>query len=217
MYKWFCTQNILIFFTGIIAVMVGYLYYILFMRLSVDSKTSKEIDPVIQISIPRTPSCTTTVPHLGVLTNPDPRVTLSNPYNPPLKIDPILLSKKNDITQDIVLPSLPININTSTIDTPYTQMGILTKQNGKDREPVILPLMGRNLLNGRDKWMYYTMTNSAGSINTRLPVRVNGKNGMNEYGCDMIYNGDTVYVDGYNDTFSATIYENAVLRYLPII
>ena len=209
MYKWFCTQNILIFCIGIIAVMVGYLYYILFMRLSGDGKPSKEIDPVIQISIPRTPSCTTT--------DLDPRVALSNPYNPPLKIDPILLSKKNDITQDIVLPSLPININTSTIDTPYTQMGILTKQTGKDREPVILPLMGRNLLNGRDKWMYYTMTNSAGSINTRLPVRVNGKNGMNEYGCDMIYNGDTVYVDGYNDTFSATIYENAVLRYLPII
>ena len=40
---------------------------------------------------------------------------------------------------------------------------------------------------------------------------------MNEYGCDKIYDGDTVYVQGYNGIFRATIYDNDVLRYIPIV
>jgi hypothetical protein len=81
---------------------------------------------------------------------------------------------------------------------------------------MILPLMGRNLLNGRDKWQYYTMTNGAGSINTKLPISVNGKSCTGEYGCDSISSGDIVYVEGYNDTFRATVYENALMQYLPL-
>jgi sortase (surface protein transpeptidase) len=34
-------------------------------------------------------------------------------------------------------------------------------------------------------------------------------------GCDEVYNGDTVYVEGYNETFRATIYENALYSYIP--
>ena len=29
--------------------------------------------------------------------------------------------------------------------------------------------------------------------------------------------GDTVYVEGYNDAFNVTIYENSQLRYIPIL
>lgn len=217
--KWFCTQNILIFFVGFMGVLVGYLYYIVLSKNTVRSSESVNGLPA-QINV-----------------DTDPRIKLSNPYSPPLKNDAILLSnvltghgKPSTATSAIVSSTttseigigrrglaVPVNVNTSVIDTPYTQMGILTKQNGQNAEPVILPLMGRSLWNGRDKWMYYTMTNSAGSINTRLTIRVNGKSGTNEYGCDMISTGDTIYVDGYNDTFRATIYENAVLRYLPVV
>jgi hypothetical protein len=229
--KLFCTQNILIFFVGFIGILVGYLYYMLFML-----NISRQNDANVTTTANGT---NVSPPSISINYESDPRVNLSNPYNPPLKDDTILLSKKNDVPQEIatlsplisapLAPSAmkvqkdlaqrqtPINVSTSTIEMPYTQMGILTKQTGKNTEPVILPLMGRNLLNGRDKWMYYTMTNSAGSINTRLPIRVNGKSGTNEYGCDMIYSGDVIYVDGYEDTFRATIYENAVLRYLPTV
>jgi Family of unknown function (DUF5755) len=113
-------------------------------------------------------------------------------------------------------PMVPVNISTSTANTAYQQVGILTKQANAGGEPIILPLMGRNLLNGRDKWQYYTMSNSPGAnMSARLPISVNGRSCTGEYGCDSVSNGDTVYVEGYNDTFRATLYENATLRYIP--
>jgi hypothetical protein len=111
-------------------------------------------------------------------------------------------------------PAVPVNVSTSSYKTAYQQVGILTK-NGREN-PTILPLMGRNLFNGRDKWQYYTVSNTPGAgINSRLPISVNGKSCTGEYGCDSVSNGDTVYVEGYNDTFRATIYENAQLNYIP--
>jgi hypothetical protein len=106
-------------------------------------------------------------------------------------------------------------VPTSTANTPYRQIGILTK-NAKDGNPLILPLFGRNLLNGRDKWQYYTVANSGGmAFNAKLPVSVNGRSCTGEYGCDSVSNGDTVYVEGYEDTFRATIYENSGMNYVP--
>jgi hypothetical protein len=124
--------------------------------------------------------------------------SLNNPYIPPLKVDNI----------DYGLPlRIPVNIETRGLNQGYTQVGILTN-NGN-----ILPLMGRRLMTGRDKWQYYTVT-TTGNMNTKLPIRVNGKNAMSEYGCDEIYDGDTVFVEGYKETYLATIYENAAFRYI---
>lgn len=92
----------------------------------------------------------------------------------------------------------------------YSQIGILTKNE------MILPLMGRRHMNGRDKWQYYTISNT-GNLNTKLPVSVKGKSCTSEYGCDEIMNGDTVYVEGYNDTFKSTIYENSMFSYIPYL
>jgi hypothetical protein len=133
------------------------------------------------------------------------RPNLDDPYVPPLK--PIE-----------VRGVVPINIQTSGISIPYQQLGILTRQpNNGSGDTMILPLMGRSLLNGRDKWQYYTLSNTPGAgINTRLPLRVDGRNCSGEYGCDSVSSGDTVYVEGYNDSFRATIYDNAGLSYLPI-
>ena len=90
----------------------------------------------------------------------------------------------------------------------YTQVGILTRTND-----LILPLMGRRT--GRhDKMQYYTMSNT-GPINTKLPISKNGKSCTGEYGCDEITNGDTVFVEGYSDTFKATVYESGQFSYNP--
>lgn len=137
-----------------------------------------------------------------IVIQPPIRYGLEDAYPPPLK------------TVDIRGPVMPVNIATSSHNTAYQQIGILTKHGGEN--PTILPLMGRNLLNGRDKWQYYTVSNTPGAgINSRLPISVNGKSCTGEYGCDSVSNGDTVYVEGYNDTFRATIYENARLNYIP--
>ena len=80
---------------------------------------------------------------------------------------------------------------------------------------MILPLMGRSLITNRDKWQFYTMSDTNNSV--KLPVSNRGKSCTNEYGCDNIYNGDTVYVEGYNDAFKATVYENNNIRYIPYL
>ena len=95
--------------------------------------------------------------------------------------------------------------------TQYTQVGILTRSTKKNGEDLILPLMGRRT--GRyDKMQYYTMSNT-GPVNTKLPISKNGKSCTGEYGCDEIMNGDTVYVEGYSDTFKTTVYESGQFSY----
>jgi len=101
------------------------------------------------------------------------------------------------------LISMPVNVPTQRTGSTFTQVGILTK-NRNDKN-IILPLMGRILMHGRNTWQYYCMSEQNNA--TRLPVSFNGKSCMNEYGCDELNNGDNVYIQGYNDTFDVTLYE----------
>ena len=128
---------------------------------------------------------------------------LLNPYDPPLRDDRYYQNF------DLRMP-VPINIKTQgAYNTNYRQVGILTRINGTE---TILPLMGRPLIANRDKWNFYTMTDKNNMI--KLPITVNGKSGTSEYGCDNVYNGDTVFVDGYNDGFKVTTYDNDSMRYM---
>lgn len=105
---------------------------------------------------------------------------------------------------------VPINIPTSTVEENYSQIGFITRVSG---EETILPLYGRYIYRRRDKQQYYTFSDKNQSV--RLPVTYQGKSCMNEYGCNSLSNGDIVYVDGYNDSFKVTLYENQNLRYIP--
>ena len=73
--------------------------------------------------------------------------------------------------------------------------------------------MGRILFSRRDLWNYYTISNQHNNV--KLPISVKGKCALNENGVDKIYNGDTVYVEGVNDAYKVTIYDNDTIRYLP--
>ena len=128
---------------------------------------------------------------------------LMNPYTAPLRDDRYI--RNNDVRGGI-----PINVATQGVDTDYRQIGILTRINGKES---VLPLMGRPLLTNRDKWQFYTLNER----NIKLPLSNKGRSCTNEYGCDNLYNGDTVYVEGYNDAFKVTVYDNAVMKYIPFI
>jgi hypothetical protein len=108
--------------------------------------------------------------------------------------------------------AIPINVSTQGCgDAKYRQVGILTRYGGKDE--TILPLMGRPLFPNRDKWNFYTMNDKNNMI--KLPVKVKGRSGTSEVGCDNVYTGDLVFVEGYNEAFKVTTYENDVIRYLP--
>ncbi len=136
------------------------------------------------------------------------------------KMDTLGMDTRPPQNDSLLMPSVPVSIPPGTIAvniesrgplSAYSQVGILTRGSGGD---LILPLMGRKL--HRDKMQYYTISNT-GNMNTKLPISKNGKSCTGEYGCDEVYDGDTVYVEGYADTFKATIYENSRFNYIPYL
>jgi hypothetical protein len=194
----FCIENYTIF--AIFCILFVFLIYVFFKRPVSPPSTSTTIIEESPVSLSP-----------FVRANPNLSYTenvgdiLLNPYAPPVNDERYLIPSQD------VRGVVPINIRTQGVDAAYRQVGILTSQNSKEQ---ILALMGRPLLTNRDQWQYYTMSERN---NIKLPVSVKGKSCMNEYGCDKIYDGDTIYVQGYNGIFRATIYDNDVLRYIPIV
>ena len=137
---------------------------------------------------------------------------LLNPYDAPYKDERYLMPKVSLIPAGAV----PINVSTniSAVDTNYRQLGIITPLNGTTTNN-ILPLMGRPLFTSRQKWQYYTISNQHNNV--KLPVSVKGRSALTDYGVDEVFSGDTVYVEGYNDAFRVTVYENDTIKYLPFI
>ena len=141
-------------------------------------------------------------------------------YQPPLRDDRYFIRDEYDIMSRM-LPPQP-SLTRRRQDTEYRQVGILTPKHhskggsgsgsGSD-STTILPLMGRPLLTNRDKWNFYTMNDKNNMI--KLPLRVNGKSGTSEYGCDDVSTGDAVFVEGYKEAFSVTAYDSDSMRYLP--
>ena len=135
---------------------------------------------------------------------------LLNPYAPPLR------DERYMVADNTPRGGVPINVATSidAVDTEYRQVGLLTPMKG-ETEGKMLPLMGRPLFVSRDKWQYYTMSEQRNSI--KLPISRNGRSAMTEYGVDKLFNGDSVYIEGYNQAFKTTIYDNDVIKYLPFL
>jgi hypothetical protein len=182
-----CIENMTLFILFIILVLMVYFYYTLIIK-----PTNKD-------------------PQIVVINNqqsPDTGLSLNTP---PLRIA--------DGAPPLTNRGIPINIETRGTTSAYSQIGILTTSNNdkpSSTTPLILPLMGRQSMVGRDKWQYYTVSNT-GFINTKLPIRVQGKSCTSEYGCDSLMNGDIVYVEGYDNTFRATIYDSAQFSYIPYL
>ena len=144
----------------------------------------------------------------GLRNRPNSDDVLLNPYSAPLRDDrPIIAPPMSRDPR-----GLPINIPTQGVESNYRQVGILTRINGPE---TILPLMGKPLIPGRDSWNFYTMSDKNNMI--KLPVSFKNKSCTSEYGCDNVYNGDTVYVEGYNDAFKVTAYENNTIKYIPYL
>jgi hypothetical protein len=138
-----------------------------------------------------------------------PADVLLNPYTPPLR-DDRYFNMGFGGGGGGVGGGIPINVPTRSVNSAYRQVGILTRVNGAE---TILSLMGRPLFPSQDKWQFYTMSDKNQSV--KLPVTYKKRSCTSDQGCDNIYNGDTVYVEGYNDAFKATIYDNAIQYSIP--
>jgi hypothetical protein len=143
-----------------------------------------------------------------------PSDPLLNPYAPPLRDERYFIP---GYPMGGVPPgAVPINISTNVgaVDTAYRQLGILTPSNGSSKDSIV-PLMGRPLFTNRDKWQYYSTSNQHNNV--KLPVSRAGRSCTNEYGCDKLYNNDTVYIEGANETYRVTMYDNDTIKYLPFV
>ena len=132
---------------------------------------------------------------------------LLNPYEGPTR-DNRLFPNLN-----IFSSRIPVNIPTQSFDTSYRQIGILTRLGGN--KEMILPLMGRPLITNRDKWNFYSMSDKNNML--KLPIKFKGRNCTSDLGCNDLYTGDVVKVEGYNDDFKVTTYENDMPKYIPYI
>ena len=196
-----CVENITIVLLVIILCVLGFLIY---------TNSSKNINN-IQIETDREQSggwfqgLIPSWPYTNL-----PKDVLLNPYDAPYR------DERYFINSAIPINAVPINVATNIgsvpANTSYRQMGIITPLNGESKDN-ILPLMGKPLLTNRDKWQYYTISNQHNNV--KLPISFKGKSALNDYGVDQIFSGDTVYVEGYNDAFRVTVYENDTIKYLP--
>lgn len=203
-----CIENVSMFFIFVCILIIAYIFYSSLIKQKIEvTNNSNE-----RIIIDKTPSSSfmTNFPYNNnILTQKD---VLKNPYEPPLSDERYVTSQINYIPPGKV----PINVSTNinAVDTSYRQVGIITPLNTTSKDN-ILALMGRPLYNRRDLWQYYTISNQHNDV--KLPISVKGKSATNEYGVDRIYNGDTIYVEGYNQPFKVTIYDNDTIKYLPFI
>ena len=209
-----CFENVTIFFIGFILIIFFYWYFNVHnnwnktVRNSNTARDTTNITRQNEIIISQIPS----YPYTNLVPPPIPGDVLLNPYVPPLRDERYLIPQLN-----LVPPgTIPINVSTNVgaVDTSYRQVGMLNPLNKQNKDN-ILPLMGRPVFTNRDKWQYYTIGNQFNSI--KLPVIVKGRSGSNEYGVDRLNNGDTVYIEGLNDTYRVTVYDNDTIKYLPFI
>lgn len=203
-----CVENITLFLMMIIFLVLGYLVYIN-IKENKNGAKGETINIEQNVQEPRGLSTLFGLIPSYPYTNL-PNDVLLNPYSAPYRDEryfmPELASRN----------AVPINVSTNigSVDTTYRQLGMLTPLNGTSKDN-ILPLMGRPLFTGRDKWQYYTISNQHNNI--KLPISFKGKSALTDYGVDKIFSSDTVYVEGYNDAFKATVYENDTIKYLPFL
>ena len=131
------------------------------------------------------------------------QMRIHNPLEPPERSYPFRLSKAG----------IPINIATRGESPGYQQVGVLISEDGNDKK--MLPLFGEPTYPGSRQWKYYT--GSDGYQSVKLPVMNKNRNCQDTYGCDEIYEGNSVSVTGYGNNFKATIYKLDAPKYLPYV
>ena len=206
-----CIENYSMFFLFICVFIIGYLIYsnVKGQNITVNNTPSEKI-VIKETQRENTGWFGGLMPSWPYTNLPgDP---LLNPYAPPLRDERYFSPGFNAVPPGTV----PINLSTNVgaVDTAYRQLGILTPTNGSSKDSII-PLMGRPLFTNRDKWQYYSTSNQHNNV--KLPISRAGRSCTNENGCDKLYTGDQVYIEGVNETYKVTVYDNDTIKYLPFV
>lgn len=110
------------------------------------------------------------------------------------------------------MPPIDISNNNIAPNTLYVrgydegtqQVGVLTKVFGKDNN--VWPLYGRKMYRNDNKWEYFTRMGQFGVIMPVIPYRNNEELNTN----------DEVAIDGMEEKYRVTVYDNDIPQYLPV-
>lgn len=118
---------------------------------------------------------------------------------------------------------LPVNIPSRGFSGGFQQVGYLYKKDvanpdvpvGQDPNSVIIPLYGRPLWPGANKWNYYLNSDKFQAV--KMPFQVQGRSSDDDHGVSELNNGDTVDLPAYNGKFEVNIYNYDKPRYIPFV
>jgi hypothetical protein len=97
------------------------------------------------------------------------------------------------------VPAVPFNIPTQGIPEAYQSMGVIKTADGK-----LLPLYGRRTISSRDRYNYYTRTDTYNPV--PIPVTMKGRDCQDQVGCNELYDGDKVNLLPTKEVGEVTIY-----------
>jgi hypothetical protein len=78
-------------------------------------------------------------------------------------------------------------------------MGIIKTEEGK-----LFPLFGRRSISSRERYNYYTRTDSYNPL--PIPVHIQGRDCQDQVGCPELFSGDRVNMSAINQSGEVTIY-----------
>jgi hypothetical protein len=114
--------------------------------------------------------------------------------------------------------AMPVNTLTRGLPDAFQQVGVLTAPGGTSNSAsptrTILPLFGRAIDSGRNRWNYYTRTDGMNPV--QVPVQFKRRGCDDDNGCDEILEGDSVGVPVLGQSYTANIYRYSTPRYLPV-
>ena len=93
----------------------------------------------------------------------------------------------------------------------FQQMGIINVETSNQ----ILPLYGRRAGNRSDRYNYYTRTDTYNPI--QLPIHYERRDCMDDVGCQELFGGEKIKIDGLNSHGSVKVYKYDAPRYIPSV
>lgn len=118
---------------------------------------------------------------------------------------------------------IPINIPSRGFSGGFQQVGTLYKNQiaddgkviGNSSDTVIIPIFGRPVYPGSNKWNYYVTSDKYAMV--KMPFTFKGKKTDDQYGVDELFDGDVITLPEYNGEFVVKIYQYDKPRYIPFI